>query len=130
MSTYVEPREQLMVEVYVRNLEVSSTFYRRLGFDVVRQEEGFMELQWDGVPFALKALPEAPLPLPHPVATVRIMVPDVNASWRVAQQMGAAILWPIADRAYGLRDFTIVGPDGVGLCFATRLRDQQDIAQS
>jgi catechol 2,3-dioxygenase-like lactoylglutathione lyase family enzyme len=60
MSTYVEPKEQLMVEVYVRNLEASSTFYRRLGFDVVRQEEGFMELQWDGVPFALKVLPEAP----------------------------------------------------------------------
>ena len=129
MPAYMEPREQLMIEVYVRNLEASSAFYRRLGFDVVRQEDGFMELQWDRVPFALKALPEAPPPLPHPVATVRIMVPDVDASWRVAQQMGASILWPLADRAYGLRDFTIVGPDGVGLCFATRLHNQQDTAQ-
>ena len=129
MPAYVAPREQLMVEVYVRNLQASSAFYRHLGFDVVRQEEGFMELQWDSVMFALKELPDAPPPLPHPVGTLRIMVPDVDAYWRVAQQMGAPILWPIADRAYGLRDCTIVGPDGVGLCFATRLRDLQDTAQ-
>jgi hypothetical protein len=57
---------------------------------------------------------------------VRILVPAVDASWRVAQQMGASLLWPVADRAYGLRDFTFVGPDGVGLGFATRLRNQQD----
>jgi catechol 2,3-dioxygenase-like lactoylglutathione lyase family enzyme len=112
-----------MVEVYVRNLQASSAFYRRLGFDVVRQEEGFMELRWDSVPFALKELSDAPPPLPHPVGTLRIMVPDVDAYWQMAQQMEAPILWPIADRAYGLRDFTVVGPDGVGLCFATRLRD-------
>ena len=129
MPAYVAPREQLMVEVYVRNLQASSAFYRHLGFDVVRQEEGFMELQWDSVLFALKELPDAPPPLPHPVGTLRIMVPDVDAYWRVAQQMGAPILWPIADRAYGLRDFTIVGPDGIGLCFATRLPDRRGTAE-
>jgi len=128
MPAYVAPREQLMVEVYVRNLQASSAFYRHLGFEVVRQEEGFMELQWDSVPFALKALPDAPPPLPHPVGTLRIMVPDVDVSWRLVQQLEAPVLWPIADRAYGLRDFTIVGPDGIGICFATRLPDCQDTA--
>jgi catechol 2,3-dioxygenase-like lactoylglutathione lyase family enzyme len=129
MPTDVVPREQLMIEVYVRNLEASSAFYRRLGFTVVRQESGFMELQWDSVPFALKELPDAPPPLPHPVATVRIMVPDVDASWRFVQQLEVPVLWPLADRAYGLRDFTIVGPDGIGLCFATRLPDRRGTAE-
>ena len=61
--------------------------------------------------------------------TLRILVPDMDAFWRVAQQLGAPILWPIAERGYGLRDFTLVRPDDVGLCFATRLRDLQDTAQ-
>ena len=84
MSAYVTPSEQLLVEVYVRNLPASSDFYRRWGFTVVRQEATFMALQWDGVPLALKGLPEAPPPLPHPVATLRVMVPDVDAYWQRA----------------------------------------------
>ena len=44
------------------------------------------------------------------------------------QQRGVPVLWPLANRAYGLRDFTIAGPDGVGLCCATRLTDLQDAA--
>jgi predicted lactoylglutathione lyase len=35
----VEPSAPLMVEVSVRNLQVSSAFYRRSGFTVVRQDE-------------------------------------------------------------------------------------------
>ena len=130
MSADIVPREQLMIEVYVRDLKVSGDFYRRLGFAVVRQEAGFMELQWNSIPFALKELPDAPPPLPHPVATVQIMVPDVDAYWRLAQQLEVPVLWPIADRAYGLRDFTLVGPDSIGLCFATRLPEHQKTAQS
>ena len=45
MPADVAPREQLMIEVYVRHLEASSGFSRRLGFTVVRQEAGFMALQ-------------------------------------------------------------------------------------
>jgi catechol 2,3-dioxygenase-like lactoylglutathione lyase family enzyme len=129
MPAYVSPQEQLMVEVYVRNLQTSSAFYRRWGFEVVSQEGTFMEMRWESVPFALKELPEAPPPLPHPVGTLRIMVPDVDAYWRLAQQMGVTVLWPLANQAYGLRDFAIAGPDGVGLCFATRLADAQDAAK-
>jgi CBS domain-containing protein len=117
-----------MVEVYVRDLQASSIFYRSWGFAVVRQDEAFMELRWDSVPFALKALPDAPPPMAHPVATLRILVPNVDAYWQVAQQRGMPILWPLENRAYGLRDFAIVGPDDVGLCFATRLTDVTDAA--
>jgi catechol 2,3-dioxygenase-like lactoylglutathione lyase family enzyme len=69
-----------MVEVYVRDLQASSAFYRRWGFELVRQDEAFMELRWDSVPFALKELPDAP----PPVATLRILVPDVDAYWQAA----------------------------------------------
>lgn len=129
MPASVSPREQLMVEVSVRNLLASSGFYRRWGFEVVRDEGTFMELQWEGVLFALKERPDAPPPLPHPVGTLRMMVPNVDAYWRLAQDLAVPVLWPIANQAYGLRDFAIAGPDGLGLCFATRLADVQEAAQ-
>jgi catechol 2,3-dioxygenase-like lactoylglutathione lyase family enzyme len=126
MQAYVSAREQLMVEVYVRNLQTSSEFYRRFGFEVVSQEGAFMTLKWENIPLAIKEMPSAPPPLPYPVCTLRIMVPNVDTYWQLAQQMDASVLWPIADREYGLRDFAITGPDGVGLCFATCLADLQN----
>lgn len=118
-----------MVEVYVRNLQASSGFYRRVGFEVVRDEGTFMELQWESVRFALKERADAPPPLPHPVGTLRILVPNVGAYWHLAQNMAVPVLWPIANQAYGLRDFAIAGPDGIGLCFATRITDLEAVAQ-
>jgi len=49
------------------------------------------------------------------------MVADVDAYWARAQAMGAHVLAPIADRNYGLRDFTILDADGFGLRFGSRL---------
>jgi uncharacterized glyoxalase superfamily protein PhnB len=49
------------------------------------------------------------------------MVADVDAWWRRAVGMGARVLAPIADRDYGLRDFTIADPDGFGVRFGTRI---------
>lgn len=49
---------------------------------------------------------------------------DVDNHYRkshAAQKMGAQVLRSLENRSYGLRDFTIVGPDGLGLRFATRL---------
>ena len=129
MLAYVPPSEQLMVEVYVRDLQASSAFYRTFGFEVVRHEDAFMTLKWESLPLALKMLPEAPPPLPYPVCTVRIMVPNVDHYWQLAQQQDVPVLWPLEDREYGLRDFAIAGPDGVGLCFATRLSDLRDTIQ-
>jgi len=36
-------------------------------------------------------------------------------------ELGARVIDPIAERYYGLRDFTIADPDGFGIRFATRL---------
>jgi catechol 2,3-dioxygenase-like lactoylglutathione lyase family enzyme len=108
----VSPREQLMVEVYVRNLQASSSFYRRVGFELVRDEGTFMELKWARVLYARKERADAPPPLPPPVGTLRIMVPNVEAYWHLAQDMAVPVLWPIANQAYGLRDSAIARPDG------------------
>ena len=49
------------------------------------------------------------------------MVPDVERCWRRAGEIGARVVSPIADRYYGLRDFTIADPDGFGVRFGTRI---------
>jgi hypothetical protein len=49
------------------------------------------------------------------------MVADVDRYWRLAAQMDLPVIRPIADRYYGLRDFTVLGPDGVALRFASNL---------
>jgi hypothetical protein len=38
---------------------------------------------------------------------------------------GAQLVVEMYVRKYGLRDFTIAGPDGIGLRFRTRLADLQ-----
>jgi uncharacterized glyoxalase superfamily protein PhnB len=65
---------------------------------------------------------EFPAPPDFPLANVRVMVPDVDDLWRRANGIGARIVVPIADRYYGLRDFTIADPDGFGIRFASELR--------
>jgi len=50
-----------------------------------------------------------------------VMVPDVDACWAKAQELGVEVVLPIADRYYGLRDFTIADPDGFGIRFASAL---------
>ncbi len=123
MNRYVDPGEQLVVELYVRNLTASCAFYQEFGFQMVRDEGDFAELKWDDTLFFFEANPNGPLPLTYPVGNIRIMVPNVDKYWILSQKMGVQIIRPIENRSYGLRDFTIAGPDGVGLRFATRLSD-------
>ena len=56
-----------------------------------------------------------------PFANVQVMVPNVDDSWRLANDIGARIVVPIADRYYGLRDFIIADPDGFGVHVASSL---------
>ena len=65
-----------------------------------------------------------PPPPDFPPANIRVMVPNVDDIWKLAVEIGAAIVNPIEDRRYGLRDFTIADPDGFGVRFGTRLSSQ------
>ena len=125
MTRYVEPTEQLVTAMFVRDIRRSVEFYRKLGFELVRDDGGFVELAWEGhLLFFNDAfkneLPASPGPL-H--GNIRVMVPNVDDYWALAQEMGARVLWPITDRPYGLRDFMVADPDGFGVRFATHLSD-------
>jgi catechol 2,3-dioxygenase-like lactoylglutathione lyase family enzyme len=95
-------------------------FYRSLGFEVLGRTDGFGTVAWEEHELFLDERPHHEPP-PSPQANVRVMVPDVDAWWRRATGMGARVLAPVADREYGLRDFTIADPDGFGIRFATRI---------
>ena len=120
MSPYVDPTEQLVVELLVRDLQRSLAFYRSLEFDVLRAEERFAVLAWEGCRLFLDQQEDLPAPPDRPVMNVRVMVPDVDRCWRRVLELGLPVAAPIGDRSYGLRVFTVVDPDGFGLRFATR----------
>jgi catechol 2,3-dioxygenase-like lactoylglutathione lyase family enzyme len=129
MNRYVDPTEQLVTEIVVTDIRRSVDFYRRLGFELLRGGGDFVELTWEGHRLFLAELTafrdvsaavRTPPP-PFPVANVRVMVPDVDECWRLANAIGARIVTAIADRHYGLRDFTIADPDGFGVRFASVL---------
>ncbi|HXG92362.1 MAG TPA: VOC family protein [Blastocatellia bacterium] len=122
MKRYVEANHQLVVELYTRNLEESLAFYTSFGFDVARKENNFAVLTWDDSQLFIEEVKDAPR-VDVPVGNIRVMVADVDRYWELARQLGARVIRPIEDRYYGLRDFTIAGPDGLGLRFATRLED-------
>ena len=123
MARYVNPECQLVVELYTRDLKASMKFYIDLGFEVVRDEGDFAALKWEASQLFIEEVADAPSPTAHPVGNIRIMVPNVDHYWELSQKMGARVTRPIADRYYGLRDFTIAGPDGLAIRFATRLPD-------
>ena len=62
-----------------------------------------------------------PAPPQFPLANIRVMVPNVHDHWRLANEIGAQIIVPIADRYYGLRDFIIADLEGFGVRFASAL---------
>lgn len=128
-APYVPATEQLVVEIYVRNLDRAVDFYRSLGFEIPGRKAGFAVVTREGHRLFLDEQPDVEPP-PSPQANVRVMVPDVDAWWRRATGMGARVLAPVADRDYGLRDFTIADPDGFGIRFATRIEGVREEALS
>ncbi|MGH7148934.1 MAG: VOC family protein [Nitrospiraceae bacterium] len=130
MSGYVGPTEQLVTEIVVRDIRRSVDFYSRLGFEILRDGGDFIELTWEDHRLFLAELSafhdvhDVALPAPpqFPLANVRVMVPNVDEYWKLANELGAQIIVPIADRYYGLRDFIIADPDGFGVRFASMLQ--------
>jgi catechol 2,3-dioxygenase-like lactoylglutathione lyase family enzyme len=122
MPTYVPSTSQLVIEIFVRDLERALSFYEGLGFKRVEMHDRFVSLAWEEHQLFLDEHTDPP-PAPDgpPRVNVRVMVRDVNAAWERACALGAPVAQPVADRTYGLRDFTIVDPDGFGVRFASRL---------
>lgn len=129
MTRYVDPTQQLVTEIVVRDIRRSIEFYRRLGFAVLRDAGDFVELTWEDHHLllaecsAFRDVQHAELGAvpPFPLANLRVLVPNVDHYWRLANEMEARIVVPIADRYYRLRDFIIADPDGFGVRFASPL---------
>ena len=133
MNKYVNCTEQLVTEIMVKDIRHSTEFYRLLGFELLRDGGDFVELTWEDHRLFL-AEASAVRDIDHvdlgprrefPSANVRVMVANVDHYWKVANDIGATIIVPIGDRYYGLRDFTIVDPDGFGVRFASNLEQDR-----
>jgi len=130
MRRYVDSTEQLVTEILVRDIKRSVEFYSRLGFALLRDGGDFVEMTWEDHRLflaELSAFPETSAvveatPPRFPVANVRVMVANVDDYWELVNDIGARIIIPVADRYYGLRDFTIADPDGFGVRFASALQ--------
>jgi catechol 2,3-dioxygenase-like lactoylglutathione lyase family enzyme len=110
--------DQLVVEVMVRDLDRSLAFYTALGFKLERRDGDFAALRWEGREFFLDQRPDLPSWSGPSRANVRILTSDVDAVWVAVQKLDAPVERTIADRYYGLRDFTVLDPDGFGIRFA------------
>jgi len=121
MTDVPDPTPQLVVEVYVRDLERSLVFYQAVGFEIVRRTGPLAVVSWAGHVLFLDEQSQLPDLAGRERANVRVMVPDVDAIWQRVLSMRAAVSAPIGDRSYGLRDFTVRDPDGFGLRFASWL---------
>ena len=118
-----------MTEIVVRDIKLSTAFYRRLGFSLLRDGGDFVELTWEDHRLFLAEVSafdgadqvESPARRQFPAANTRVMVPNVDDCWQLARESNARIVVPIGDRYYGLRDFTIADPDGFGVRFASVL---------
>jgi len=107
---------QSVVEVVVPDLPAALSFYRRLGFIIERETPTFVTLRWEGV-FLFVAQNDNATTAPR-WTNVRIVVGNVDAIWERVQQQQLPVGSPIADRPYGLRDFTVKDPAGFEIRFA------------
>jgi catechol 2,3-dioxygenase-like lactoylglutathione lyase family enzyme len=121
-----EPEQQLILEVMVHDIEASLGVYTALGFKVERRDGGFAELSWDDRRLFLDQRADLPSLEGAARGNVRIMTADVDELWARVQSLGLSVERPIADRYYGLRDFTVLDPDGFGLRFASLLSAEPD----
>jgi catechol 2,3-dioxygenase-like lactoylglutathione lyase family enzyme len=110
--------DQLVVEVFVADLSRSLAVYTSLGFKLERRDAHFAVLRFDGREFFLDEYSDLPPASGLARANIRILTDDVDAMWALAQRLGLRVSQPIANRYYGLRDFTVLDPDGFGLRFA------------
>lgn len=120
---YVPPKEQLVLEIYCSDLAAAHKFYTEtLNFRTVRSSQHFIVVQYEESLLFLCSVHHAPVPPQGMFAgNLRIMVKDVDAVWQRLQGLKVQSVLDIGDREYGLRDFTVAGPDGIAIRFGSRI---------
>ena len=122
----VERAEQLVLEINVSDIHRSLAQYTALGFELDRHDDGFAVLRWEDRRLFLSESRDLPPFDGTSRGNVRIIVADVDAVWQRVRELGMPIEREIADRSYGLRDFSVLDPDGFGLRFASILPARDD----
>ena len=95
----------------VQDLDRSLALYTALRFKPERRDGGFAALRWEDRRLFLDQRSDLPSLSGPARGNVRILTGDVDAVWAVAQTLGLPAEQSIADRFYGLRDFTVLDPD-------------------
>lgn len=119
-GSLAERSAQGVIELSVTELEPSLAFYARLGFSLERRHGGFASLTGHGCRLFLSEDAHAAA-LPLRQCNLRIIVDDVQAVREMAEKAGAPVSLELADRGYGMRDFSVLDPTGFGLRFAQPL---------
>jgi catechol 2,3-dioxygenase-like lactoylglutathione lyase family enzyme len=116
----IERSSQLVNELFVEDLKKSLAFYNTLGFKTERSDDHFAVLRWEDSLLFLDERKMDSRPA-HAGMNIRIIVPDVDKYWDMVQTSGLTVFQKISDKYYGLRDFTILDPDGFGVRFGSYL---------
>ena len=117
--------ESIMPEMPVRNLSAAVEFYTGvLGFRLEHlHSDEYAVMRRDAVRIGLmRATPEWPPGIGRMYAFVSTGIEELYATAsHAAAPMGGRITEPLAPRPYGLKDFTLLDPDGNRLAFGFQL---------
>jgi catechol 2,3-dioxygenase-like lactoylglutathione lyase family enzyme len=116
-----ERSAQCAIELRVASLVRSIAFYTAAGFRLERQTSTFAALEFSGRYVLLSETPAA-VAGPTP-PNIRLIVADVDAEFIRVARLGWPLKSGLADKGYGLRDFTVADPDGYELRFASVIAD-------
>jgi len=118
------------LELFVRNLDRSRSFYAALGFVAAGATEHSAELIRGGHRLVL-VQPERPRwafagePDNSPRTNLRLTVPDLDALWKRVGALGLRVLQPLQRQRGGGWAFMVADPDGFGLHFSGPLSSPQ-----
>lgn len=121
------------VEFFVSDFDRSLAFYEALGFEVVREWDGWALLERGGARLALqddgyaRSHPHYFTPNldgPRGIGVeVPVEVDDLDQLYAVASAMDGVVIKGITERGWGARDFRVADPDGYFVRFTTPLRE-------
>lgn len=98
----------------VHNNERSAKFFQDLGFEITMQPPGWIFLCKDNCQVMLGECADAlhPSQLGDHNYFGYLMVDDANGYYQELKDKGITTLSPIADKSWGMREFSVVSPEG------------------
>lgn len=114
----------LRVEIFPGDVDVTTEFYVRLGFQVMGRKEGpprYASIRMGAVRIGVcEAEPVDPARRAHPVMTEMVIeVDDVHAVRDRIVDRGIVLTEDLQEREWGLTDFRVTDPDGYYLRFTS-----------